>query len=138
MVDLPVSARQCWSTRWSSAALAWKAAQSPRVEKVFVAPGNAGTALEAELDNVDIGAEDIDALLAFARDKAIDLTIVGPEATLAEAAETIAGLIARIDEWALTPSQHSGELVELAGARVSRSFTQAECDRYGIEPCQSA
>ena len=63
-------------------ALAWKAAQSPRVEKVFVAPGNAGTAREAGLENVDIGAEDVDALLTFARQEAIDLTIVGPEAPL--------------------------------------------------------
>jgi phosphoribosylamine--glycine ligase len=63
-------------------ALAWKAAQSPDVEKVFVAPGNAGTAREAKLENVAIGVEDIDALVRFARDNAIDLTIVGPEAPL--------------------------------------------------------
>ena len=63
-------------------ALAWKAAQSPKVEKVYVAPGNAGTAHEAKLENVSIGVEDIDALVAFARDKHIELTIVGPEAPL--------------------------------------------------------
>ena len=63
-------------------ALAWKAAQSNRVEQVFVAPGNAGTAHEARLENVAIAADDIDALVAFARDKAVDLTIVGPEAPL--------------------------------------------------------
>ncbi|PID33710.1 MAG: phosphoribosylamine--glycine ligase [Thiotrichales bacterium] len=63
-------------------ALAWKIAQSERVEKVIVAPGNAGTALETNVENVDIGAEDIDALLAFALDNAIDLTVVGPEAPL--------------------------------------------------------
>jgi len=63
-------------------ALAWKAAQSPDVEKVFVAPGNAGTAREAKLENVAIGVEDIEALIAFARDNAVDLTIVGPEAPL--------------------------------------------------------
>ena len=63
-------------------ALAWKAAQSPLAETVFVAPGNAGTALEPALQNVAIGPTDIPALLAFARDEKIDLTIVGPEAPL--------------------------------------------------------
>ena len=63
-------------------ALAWKAAQSPTVEKVFVAPGNAGTATETKLENIAIGVEDIDALLKFAQDNTIDLTIVGPEAPL--------------------------------------------------------
>ncbi|MES9964776.1 MAG: phosphoribosylamine--glycine ligase [Candidatus Sedimenticola sp. 20ELBAFRAG] len=63
-------------------ALAWKAAQSPLADKVFVAPGNAGTALEPKLENVAIGVEDIDGLIAFARDNEIGLTIVGPEAPL--------------------------------------------------------
>lgn len=63
-------------------ALAWKAAQSPLVTQVFVAPGNAGTALEKNIENVDIGAEDIPALLDFATSNQIDLTIVGPEAAL--------------------------------------------------------
>lgn len=63
-------------------ALAWKAAQSPQVETVFVAPGNAGTALEANLQNVEISAEDIEGLVAFGLQEKIDLTIVGPEAPL--------------------------------------------------------
>ncbi len=63
-------------------ALAWKAAQSPLVSQVFVAPGNAGTALENNIENVNIGAEDIPALLDFAKSNHIDLTIVGPEAAL--------------------------------------------------------
>ncbi|EOA4406751.1 phosphoribosylamine--glycine ligase [Citrobacter amalonaticus] len=63
-------------------ALAWKAAQSPTVATVFVAPGNAGTALEPTLQNVAIGATDIPALLNFAQSEKIDLTIVGPEAPL--------------------------------------------------------
>ncbi|MFT5162210.1 MAG: phosphoribosylamine--glycine ligase [Alteromonadaceae bacterium] len=63
-------------------ALAFKAAQSPQVEIVYVAPGNAGTALENKLQNVAIGADDIPALLQFAQDNNIDLTIVGPEAPL--------------------------------------------------------
>ena len=63
-------------------ALAWKAAQSPQVKTVFVAPGNAGTALEPALQNVAIGVTDIPALLSFAQSEKIDLTIVGPEAPL--------------------------------------------------------
>ncbi|WP_414153128.1 phosphoribosylamine--glycine ligase, partial [Salmonella enterica] len=63
-------------------ALAWKAAQSPLVDTVFVAPGNAGTALEPALQNVAIGVTDIPALLSFAQHEKIDLTIVGPEAPL--------------------------------------------------------
>ncbi|SJN58522.1 Phosphoribosylamine--glycine ligase [Vibrio ruber DSM 16370] len=63
-------------------ALSWKVAQNPQVETVFVAPGNAGTALETKVKNVSIDVEDIDGLVAFAQQNAIDLTIVGPEAPL--------------------------------------------------------
>lgn len=76
-------------------ALAWKAAQSPRVKKVFVAPGNAGTALEPQLENVPIAADDLPELLAFARQQGIDLTIVGPEVPLVKGIVdqfTVAGL----------------------------------------------
>ncbi|MDP5036201.1 MAG: phosphoribosylamine--glycine ligase [Alishewanella sp.] len=65
-------------------ALAWKAAQSPLATEVFVAPGNAGTAREAALQNVAIAADDVAGLLAFAQQEQIDLTIVGPEAPLAK------------------------------------------------------
>ncbi|MBQ4769003.1 phosphoribosylamine--glycine ligase [Pectobacterium versatile] len=63
-------------------ALAWKASQSPLAKHVYVAPGNAGTALEPALTNVDIAATDIPALVAFAQANYIDLTIVGPETPL--------------------------------------------------------
>ncbi|MGH8176967.1 MAG: phosphoribosylamine--glycine ligase [Steroidobacter sp.] len=63
-------------------ALAWKVAQSSRVDGVYVAPGNAGTALEARVQNVDIAADDIPNLIEFAQRERIDLTIVGPEAPL--------------------------------------------------------
>jgi len=63
-------------------ALAWKVAQSPRVKQIFVAPGNAGTALEPRVSNVDIAVDDVAALVEFARQNKIDLTIVGPEAPL--------------------------------------------------------
>ncbi len=61
-------------------AIAWKVGQSPRVDRVFVAPGNAGTAMDAE--NVEIGATDIAALVQFAKQNSIDLTVVGPESPL--------------------------------------------------------
>ena len=57
-------------------ALAWKVAQSSRVSQIFVAPGNAGTRLEPSTTNVDIAADDVPALLAFAQREQIDLTIV--------------------------------------------------------------
>jgi len=63
-------------------ALAWKAAQSPGVETVFVAPGNAGTARERSVENVAIDADDIPALARFAADNQVGLTIVGPEVPL--------------------------------------------------------
>jgi phosphoribosylamine--glycine ligase len=63
-------------------ALAWQAAQNPAVEKVFVAPGNAGTALEPKLENIALDVLDIDGLLAFAKENQVALTIVGPEAPL--------------------------------------------------------
>ena len=63
-------------------ALGWKVAQNPQVETVFIAPGNAGTALEPKLENVNIAVEDIAGLVAFAQQKQITLTIVGPEIPL--------------------------------------------------------
>src|SRR5437588_4998466 len=63
-------------------ALAWKAAQSPRLARLYIAPGNAGTSSVAE--NVPLAAGDQPALIAFARERHIDLVIVGPEAPLAE------------------------------------------------------
>ena len=63
-------------------ALAWKALQSPMADLVYVAPGNAGTALEPGVENVDIRVEDIQALAEFAEDEGIGLTIIGPEGPL--------------------------------------------------------
>lgn len=65
-------------------ALAWQAAKDPRVETVYVAPGNAGTATEAKLENVAIDVSDQEGLSSFAKSSAVDLTIVGPEAPLVE------------------------------------------------------
>ena len=63
-------------------ALAWKIEQSPLVKKVFIAPGNGGTALDKKLENIDIDSNDIDQLVLFAKKEAIDLTIIGPEVPL--------------------------------------------------------
>ena len=65
-------------------ALAWKAAQSDLVETVFVAPGNAGTASEAKLQNIAIGVEDFSGLADFASNNGVGLTIVGPEQPLVD------------------------------------------------------
>ena len=76
-------------------ALAWKAAQSPLADTVYVAPGNAGTALEPAVENADVDISDFQALIAFALNNEIGLTIVGPEAPLVSGvvdAFTAAGL----------------------------------------------
>ncbi len=63
-------------------ALAWKLAKSPKVETIFVAPGNAGTALEPKVENIAINADDINGLLDFAKTNEVELTVVGPEVPL--------------------------------------------------------
>ena len=63
-------------------ALAWQCAQFDEVEHVFVAPGNAGSALENKISNIQIDSEDIPGLIKFAQSESIDITIVGPEAPL--------------------------------------------------------
>jgi phosphoribosylamine--glycine ligase len=104
-------------------ALAWKCAQSSRVERVFVAPGNAGTALEPKLLNVDIAAGDSDALLAFAARERIDLTIVGPEGPL------VAGIVDRFTAAGLPCFGPSGAAARLEG---SKAHTKEFLRRHGI------
>ena len=65
-------------------ALAWKLSTSPQVERVFVAPGNAGTSLEQGVENLPIVADDTDALIHAAQTHQVDLTVVGPEAPLVD------------------------------------------------------
>ena len=76
-------------------ALAWKCAQSPRVEEVIVAPGNAGTAREDRVRNADVSSDDIEALAKLASDEGVALTIIGPEAPL------VAGIVDRFAELGL-------------------------------------
>ena len=91
-------------------ALAWKLGQSPRVERVFVAPGNAGTAQDAE--NVDLAATDIPGLIQFAKEQSIDLTVIGPEAPL------VAGLADAMDAEGLKVFGPSQAAAELEGSKV--------------------
>ncbi|AVV33862.1 phosphoribosylamine--glycine ligase [Halomonas sp. SF2003] len=104
-------------------ALAWKAAQSSRVEEVFVAPGNAGTARESKLTNLAIAADDLDALVAFARDNAIELTIVGPEAPL------VIGVVDRFREAGLKCFGPTAGAAQLEG---SKAFTKDFLARHDI------
>ncbi len=98
-------------------ALAWKLAQSPRVEKVLVAPGNAGTAIEDKVENIDIAAEDIDSLLEFAKSSQIDLTVVGPEAPL------VLGIVDLFEENGLRCFGPSKGAAQLEGSKAfSKDF----------------
>ncbi|MEA3151427.1 MAG: phosphoribosylamine---glycine ligase [Gammaproteobacteria bacterium] len=104
-------------------AIAWKCAQSPRVRHVFVAPGNAGTALEPNTTNVDIAADDIDALLSFANRENIDLTIVGPEGPL------VAGIVDKFNDAHRACFGPTRAAARLEG---SKAFTKDFLTRYGI------
>ncbi len=104
-------------------ALAWKAAQSPRVDEVFVAPGNAGTLHEPMLSNIDIGVTDIAALVDFVKQNDIALTIVGPEAPLVE------GIVDTFREHNLAifgPTQGAAQL------EGSKAFTKDFLARHNI------
>ncbi len=104
-------------------ALAWKAASDPRVSQVFVAPGNAGTALEPKLENVAIDVMDVAAQIAFAQANAIDLTIVGPEAPL------VAGVVDKFQAAGLAVFGPSAGAAQLEG---SKAFTKDFLARHQI------
>ena len=108
-------------------ALAWKLAQSPRVQKVFVAPGNGGTAVENGLENVAISA--IPELLAFAKKEGIHLTVVGPEAPLA------AGVVDTFTEAGL---RIFGPRRAAAQLEASKDFAKAFMVRHGIPTARYA
>lgn len=110
-------------------ALAWKAAQSPRVEKIYVAPGNAGTAREHKTENVAIGAQDTDALLRFARSQQIELTIVGPEAPL------VAGIV---DAFGASGLACFGPTKAAAALEGSKAFTKDFLARHRIPTAEYA
>ncbi|OPY58643.1 MAG: Phosphoribosylamine--glycine ligase [Pelotomaculum sp. PtaU1.Bin035] len=102
-------------------ALVWKLRQSPRVTEVYCAPGNAGIAREATC--VNISPEDIPSLMAFAREKAINLTVVGPEAPLA------AGIVDEFQSAGLKIFGPSRAAAEVEGSKV---FSKEIMAKYGI------
>ncbi|MEN5018839.1 phosphoribosylamine--glycine ligase [Erwinia sp. Eh17-17] len=104
-------------------ALAWKAAQSPLAETVFVAPGNAGTALEPALQNIAISPTDIQGLLNFAQSEKIDLTIVGPEAPL---------VIGVVDAFRAAGLKIFGPTQAAAQLEGSKAFTKDFLARHKI------
>lgn len=93
-------------------ALAWKAAQSDAADKIYIAPGNAGTAAEPGIENVAIEAEDIDTLKSFVLREAIDLTIVGPEAPL------VAGIVNDFEAAGLVIFGPNRQAARLEGSKV--------------------
>ncbi|MEE9574658.1 MAG: phosphoribosylamine--glycine ligase, partial [Gammaproteobacteria bacterium] len=104
-------------------ALAWKAAQSKQVDRVFVAPGNPGTSSEDKVSNVTINAEDIQALKAFAEKEKIDLTIVGPENPLVD------GIVDEFKQAGLACFGPSKDAAILEG---SKSFSKEFLQRHNI------
>lgn len=104
-------------------ALAWKAAQSADVERVYVAPGNAGTAIEPKLENVAIDVLDFAALANFAQTNNVGLTIVGPEAPLVE------GVVDYFNERQLPCFGPSRTAAQLEG---SKAFTKDFLARHNI------
>ncbi len=104
-------------------ALAWKAAQSTKVNTVFVAPGNAGTALESGLENVDIGVDDFEALADFVSANGVGLTIVGPEAPLVD------GIVDYFNDRGLRCFGPDKGAAQLEG---SKAFTKDFLSRHNI------
>ena len=104
-------------------ALAWKVKQSPNVSQVFVAPGNAGTAVEPGVTNLTIDVLDLDALAAFAEKESIALTIVGPEAPL------VAGVVDLFESKGLPIFGPTAAAAQLEG---SKAFTKDFLQRHQI------
>src|SRR5690554_844030 len=104
-------------------ALAWKVAQDPRVQKVFIAPGNAGSATEAKCENVAIDVLAIDQLADFAEQNNVALTIVGPEAPL------VAGVV---DTFRLRNLDIYGPTAAAAQLEGSKAFTKDFLARHNI------
>ena len=104
-------------------ALAWKLAQSHEVSTVFVAPGNAGTALEPGCQNVDLSPSDFTGLIDFAKANDCQLTVIGPEAPLVE------GIVDRFDAEGLRCFGPSAAAAQLEG---SKAFTKDFLARHEI------
>jgi phosphoribosylamine--glycine ligase len=107
-------------------ALVWKIAQSPKVKKIFCAPGNAGIARQATC--LAISSDDIDGLLNFAIQEKIDLTVVGPELPLT------AGIVDKFESKGLRVFGASGKAARLEG---SKGFAKALMKKYGVPAADS-
>ena len=110
-------------------ALAWKTASSPRVARVFVAPGNAGTQQEAKCENVAVAADDLRGLREFAQRERIDLTIVGPEAPL---------VLGIADEFKAAGLRCFGPSRACARLEGSKAFSKDFLGRHGIPTARYA
>ncbi len=104
-------------------ALAWKCAQSTRVDEVLVAPGNAGTARENNIRNIAVSADDTEALASLALREGVDMTIVGPEAPL------VAGIVDRFNELGLPCFGPTAAAAQLEG---SKAFSKDFLARHNI------
>lgn len=104
-------------------ALAWKSAQNPEVEKVFVAPGNAGTLNEPKLENIDIQVSDFQKLADFAESNGVALTVVGPEAPLVD------GIVDYFSQRSLACFGPQKGAAQLEG---SKAFTKEFLSRHDI------
>jgi phosphoribosylamine--glycine ligase len=104
-------------------ALAWKCIQSDKVTEVIVAPGNAGTQLEAGIRNAAVSAEDIDGLLELAKAESVELTIIGPEVPL------VAGIADKFREHGLACFGPTADAAQLEG---SKAFTKDFLRRHNI------
>ena len=103
--------------------ITWKVAQSRLVEKVFVSPGNAGTALEPKVENIEIKVTDIDGLIKFAVQKGIELAIIGPEAPL------VAGITDAFNQAGLNCFGPTKGAAQLEGSKV---FAKDFLSRHNI------
>lgn len=112
-------------------ALAWALSASPLCDRLLVVPGNAGIAADAEIaaECVPIASDDLDGLVALARDRAVDLVVVGPEAPL------VAGLVDRLEAAGIAAFGPSAEAAVLEG---SKSFMKELCARHGIPTARFA
>lgn len=106
-------------------ALAWKLAKSPKVEKIFVAPGNGGTAIEGKCENINI--TDFNDLIKFAKDENIDLTVVGPEDPLTK------GIVNEFKKEGLKifgPAENGAQL------EGSKSFSKEFMKKFGVKTAE--
>ena len=110
-------------------ALAWGLGRSPSVDRILVAPGNAGTALDPRFENVAVAVGDIDALVALSRSESVDLVVVGPEVPL------VAGVVDRLEAAGVSAFGPGRAAARLEG---SKSYCKDFLDRHAIPTATAA